>query len=1017
MTRNVKHFRAFSGYRTPLKAIAALICVIGLYSLAGFFWIPALLKSRIPAVLADQLGVEVEIEALHFNPFAFTLEVDKLLIRDKHRQPLLGIGALNINVETGATLQHRELHIGEILVSHPVVTLHRLQDGRFNFTLPRSEGDGGKLPFSIDKLSVENAEFAFDDRSVQPAFQTHWLVQHAELRDLSSQAGNRTEFSLSATGKTAHEQLTIKGQLGLAPLKIESELTLQNLDIAEAGRYLSTDGQYQIKSAVMSGHIRHTHQHDSQTINVVNATLHDLFIERPLSSAYLKSKEVSVNDLIFNINDASIDSLRTLHIKNLAFGMRGAQDSTPTELDLPLTEAAGIKLNARELSLKIDRLVSSGAHVPVWRNQNGQLTMIPGALWDAQAVAPGATPPLAKNDWKIGIDSLELEQFQASLRDLTVTPAANFVLPPLNLRLGSFSTQAGEPMRITLATDASSAGKAGIEGKFSINPLLIADFHLSMQGIPLAPLQPYLDKYAQINLISGLLAVEGNIDYYQGTPSDSLRFSGEAGITQLLTRDKRYGKDFIGCKALNMREIVFETLPNKRLGIGDISSIEPYARIVISRDGKVNLRNNLTPSATRLKRPFSSDVAVSEKPLPVTIGRLKIREGQADFSDFTLLPTSFSTNIQGLNGTIRSLSAEENTRSDVLLEGRLNTDEPVKIFGQINPLSLKTYSSLEFQFRDINLAPFSPYSAKLAGYRIEEGKLSMDLKYLLTDNQLEVSNRFRIDRLTLGERVDSPGATKLPLKLAIALLKDSNGRIEFELPVSGDLTKPDTDIGGILADAAVKMFTKLVSAPFSVIGGIFFSKDQNDKQAACLPFASGQSTLNNSETEKLLSVAKILENRPTLHLDIRGAVNPEFDRKGMAENALMAQLKNLQAMELRLVGRKEAASVVGDLSSEEYKRLFIRFYQAKYPDDPTAVLLRNSADNPDSFELARKKVLKDSNIREADFRRLAENRAQRIRNILLSQSGLSGDRIYLQDVTITQGSDTPPGACLSLDGN
>ncbi len=138
----------------------------------------------------------------------------------------------------------------------------------------------------------------------------------------------------------------------------------------------------------------------------------------------------------------------------------------------------------------------------------------------------------------------------------------------------------------------------------------------------------------------------------------------------------------------------------------------------------------------------------------------------------------------------------------------------------------------------------------------------------------------------------------------------------------------------------------------------------------------------------------------------------------MAENALMTQLKNLRAMELRLGGSlKETANVAGDLSAEEYNRLFIQFYQAKYPNDPLAVLLRDIADNPHSFDQARTKALQDSNIREADYRRLAENRAQRIRNVLLSQDGLSGERIYLQDIAIIQGSDTPPGTCLSLDSN
>ena len=92
---------------------------------------------------------------------------------------------------------------------------------------------------------------------------------------------------------------------------------------------------------------------------------------------------------------------------------------------------------------------------------------------------------------------------------------------------------------------------------------------------------------------------------------------------------------------------------------------------------------------------------------------------------------------------------------------------------------------------DLELAPLSPYAGKYAGYAIERGKLSMDVHYNVEpDGRLEASNHVVLNQLTFGDRIESPDATKLPVRLAVALLKDRNGVIDINLPVSGVHQRP-----------------------------------------------------------------------------------------------------------------------------------------------------------------------------------------------------------------------------------
>ena len=74
-------------------------------------------------------------------------------------------------------------------------------------------------------------------------------------------------------------------------------------------------------------------------------------------------------------------------------------------------------------------------------------------------------------------------------------------------------------------------------------------------------------------------------------------------------------------------------------------------------------------------------------------------------------------------------------------------------------------NSVKIFVKDMDLTPTSPYSGKFAGYGIAEGKLNLDLSYELVGKKLKSKNVITLDQFTFGEKVDSPDATHLPVRL------------------------------------------------------------------------------------------------------------------------------------------------------------------------------------------------------------------------------------------------------------
>jgi hypothetical protein len=174
------------------------------------------------------------------------------------------------------------------------------------------------------------------------------------------------------------------------------------------------------------------------------------------------------------------------------------------------------------------------------------------------------------------------------------------------------------------------------------------------------------------------------------------------------------------------------------------------------------------------------------------------------------------------------------------------------------------------------MSRLTPYSGKFAGRKIDSGKLSVDLKYKIDKSQLAGDNQIVVERLTLGEKVESPDAVDLPLDLAVALLEDSNGVIALGLPVSGNLDSPEFSYGALIWKAVVNLLTKIVTSPFRALGALLPGGGEETFNAVA--FEAGRPDVPPPEKEKLAKLAGALQKRPQLKLSVQGRFNPETDR-------------------------------------------------------------------------------------------------------------------------------------------
>jgi hypothetical protein len=274
-----------------------------------------------------------------------------------------------------------------------------------------------------------------------------------------------------------------------------------------------------------------------------------------------------------------------------------------------------------------------------------------------------------------------------------------------------------------------------------------------------------------------------------------------------------------------------------------------------------------------------------------------------------------------------------------------------------------------------------------------------------------------LEDFTLGERVESPSAMDLPLDLAIALLTDSEGKIDIAVPISGNIDHPEFSYGQVVRQALFNLLSKIVTAPFRALGALFGGKSEN---LDAILFEPGRTELTPPEQEKLQHVAEMLGKRKQLRLIVHGGIEPGLDSKALKTSRIRRTLvqkfgvkpgpiacdnaKTQRALE-NMAGDKLTAFQTGyeETTGKKVKRV-----------NPALALLGRAGEDNAFYLALFDYLVETAPFTQAELETLAEKRATVIIQDLTARAGADAARIAVGPVVQTEGQDESVPAKLEL---
>ncbi|PLY05762.1 MAG: hypothetical protein C0625_11840 [Arcobacter sp.] len=999
------------------KLLIIISSLLLIYTIIGFVVLPKILKPQIEDIINENLTQKASIEKIEFNPFLLKFSAYKLKIFDE-RETTISIKKLLIDFSLFKSIDEQHISFKDLILEDTYVNIIEFEDGTLNLEkLVKTQKEDNKkenetnsnIKFQIYKTVLDNAKIKFTkfSKNKEP-YKLNIHNLNYTFYDMGTYRNTLASHNFKALINT-NTELTVNGGLRLDPFEMNGVVELKNFKPKEFLVYkeelLNFDLSDKTYLNLKFGFKVDTKKDLKVEINEANLDIKNLDIKQN-NNSILSLKQLALDDLNLNYPE------NIIKINSLYFNELNSQIINNKNNILNLTNLINI-----EKEVPIEKRTANNIEKTV-ESENINKKQI-----QEENSKKDSTP------WKVSLKELNVKNSNINFQDLANSLSMN---TNINLSASNFNSK---DSIVNLEKISLNSPNISFEDKINDmtiigNSLAIDTQDLNINGSNIkinkiklqAPLLKYNDIKNEMNISTeniNLLATDNSfIDEklqiaILSLTKSSISLEDKKNNTSILAKELSLiisdifnYKDEVRISKIDLNEpsLIFKDIQGKTdvlakniyLNIEDISHKDNKLKIVRSILNKPYLSVTLGKQETSQKKEKDTKKVTNKEKtkkdksnFAFDIGPIKIKDMKMTFEDKNL-PIPFKTDITKLNGEFSRLNSNSSKPTKLSLEGTVDEYGYTKISGIVDINDIKLLTDTNLLFKNLAIKNFTPYSGKFVGREIESGKLNLDLKYNIKKSDLKAENSVIISNIKFGNTVESPDAVNLPLDLAIALLENSEGVIDLELPVKGNVDDPEFSIAPIVWKAFTNLIVKAIASPFSLLASVFGINADDIKS---LEFEFGKSEILSSEKESLDNIAKILEKKQKLAITVTPVYDPIKDKLALQnikfEQFLIKQMKKIP-------------------QGDEYKKTLEDLYQdidkVKDLDDIKKLYTKKDKDGKEKFnndayvEYLHKFLASKQEVSDEELVTLAKSRISNILKYLLEVKKVSKDAVKIEEI-------------------
>ncbi|MEA1914014.1 MAG: DUF748 domain-containing protein [Campylobacterota bacterium] len=889
-------------------------------------------------------STQLKLDAFRLNEMQFDLQNQKVLIDSIHLDRFYANALIN---------KDKSINIAQLFQSNTAkvkTEVKEVKKSKSQETTVEKIEESKPWELLVEAIVLKNSTVDFTDNSLAKSFKTQLSNINFSLEELTLKQNDTFKYDLSLN---LLDNATFKnnGTLSLFPLGIQSHYVLSDVVIPKLNSYIQPNINFNINSATVGA------KGDFEL---------------------LSDNNIKITKGVINLSNLKLSPKR----------------STQNLITLKSLQTSGLNLdlNAQKISIANVTLDQLFSNVKMQKNKKVNLETMFAAPKKAKRVQKSSVKKATKTKpWKLNIKQTKLKNSSVLYTDYSLAKRFKTRISQIYTTINDISLAKNNKSTFTTSLRINKRAKINLNGNLILDPLVVqSKYKISSLSLPM--LQPYIDETLNINLKKALLYTNGSFTFKQRNSYFSLY--SNVSLNNLSVDHKLSKKNLLEVKKIKVDAI---NLKKDKLTIKAIKITQPNITANIYKNQSTNFSEIVKENKNKKTNIKTKKTSKKAKPFSYDIGPIAASGGKIHFSDETL-PFDFKTDIHDLEAKVSGLSTDLSKPTKIDAKGQIDQYGLADINATLNTSDPMLNTQVNVYFKNISMQNYTPYSGKFIGQRLANGALNLDLNYNIKESQLEASNSIILEKLELGEAVESKDAVSLPLGLAIALLEDSNGVIDIDLPITGDINNPDFAFGPIIWGAFGRLIVNIVTSPFKLLGSILGVSPQEISKVI---FEPGLSTITPPAKGSLDKVLKALNKRPNLSLVLQPSYTQDIDLYALQLQKLDAHL--IKELEKDIIDKDEVQDELEDLYKEsidkkelkEIEKSFIKVIKDKKTNKS-----KESFDQDAYIAKIKDDLVKIQKLDAAALETLAKKRTDMISTYLIDQKKLEASRISVKPEVI-----------------
>ena len=821
-----------------------------------------------------------------------------------------------------------------------------------NNTKSKKQTKTKQWDISVNDIYLKSIGGKFDDKSIKPSVLTELNSLDIDIKDFNSLVKRPFEYKIQLILNDRFK-CNSNGSILSKNLDISSYIKCSNFDITHYKPYIKrfTDQKFKkfnldLKKAELSFMANIKLEDDNSTL-----------------ITYIDDANISLDNFKLNKKTTKerLVSFKKLYIKD-------------------------IKLNTKDKEVQINQTKLKYLSINPRRYTNGKLNfdnLVVDKKVKKRVVKGKITH---KKDYSVKVDSFLLQASQVNFRDRVLQPTVKTRLHNIYIKLVDIDSK--NPHWIRYYFNARLNSKGHIKARGKINPIPLKEKGIiEFKNISLNDFSPYVENKAFVKVANGTLNLKTKLEYAKSVIKSDLTSNGSLKLDYFFLNDTRDNSSLFAINHLDIKSFAYEMNPDK-LFINNVDLDSFYINAVINKDKSMNFSHLLKDVKISTKKSTIDDNKSIKKPFPIWVLQTNIKNGSAGFADHSL-PIDFDTQIHDVSGVLYAISSLGLDTSYLDIDGEVDAYGSAKLKGNINLSNVKQYTDLGLNFRNLSLDSVSGYSATFAGYKIDDGKLFLDLKYDIKDSKLNSSNNILIKHIKIGSEYKDTNTTPLPLKFAVALLEDSDGVIDISMPIVGDVNNPDFKYGSLVMKTFFKLIGNAITSPFRFIGSAL---GIDGDKLSYIEFEPAKINILPSEREKLDNLVKMMIKKPKIAISISGTYNTQVDKLALKKRKLIEKI-------LKDFNSTNIGTHIGIMSIDSIEEIYHKIIQK----DDLEEIKKKAKDNYKQVLIDL--LIESQSVTKDELLSLANQRVDMIKSYLIDKKSIKPSRILKKDISISNDID------------